>query len=497
MKVSNLFILLLALILPLSLFSQSDHDRLITSLIGETPIEEDLQELCDQIGGRVTGTKANEQAVQWGHQKFKDAGVNAQLESFDMPSRWIADGTHLEISNKSGNSWTPLAVSKYKSKPGNYSGKLVFTEELTEEYFQALATSIQDNFIIVSTELCLDIDGLFAEYVHAKKVEDLANKYKAAGIIFMASRPAKLLYRFISSTGDEESIPQIVMAREDAKRCIRLLKTGENLGIQLEVKAETGDSFQSHNVIAEILGKKYPDEIIIIGAHLDSWALGTGANDNGCNFSMMIDIARQMKTLNIQADRTIRFALWNGEEQGYFGSEAYTKDHLKELDQHKLAISIDIGSGPILGYFTNGRKELIPLLDQLLTKVEGLGPFHNIDAAIVGTDNFDFMLQGIPNLVARHKPDLYGLNYHASSDTYDKVNLTALKINSAIVASTILQYANLPKEEIDQFKRQSREEVEEIISNQNLEFIMKMFAVWQPWVEGKRGLQLTKKALQN
>ena len=83
--------------------------------------------------------------------------------------------------------------------------------------------------------------------------------------------------------------------------------------------------------------------------------MGTGANDNGANVCLMIDIARQMKELGIQPKRTIRFALWNGEEQGYFGSWSYTLDNLNTLDKHKMALSVDIGSGAITGFFTNGR----------------------------------------------------------------------------------------------------------------------------------------------
>jgi len=171
---------------------------------------------------------------------------------------------------------------------------------------------------------------LFAEYAAATLTEQLARKHGAKGIIFMASRPKALLYRFITSRPTSNDIPQLVMSREDAKRCSRIIKNDGQLNIKVHIKAKVGGAFTSQNVIAEIPGSEYPEEVVIIGAHLDSWALGTGANDNGCNVSMMIDIARQMKALGIRPKRTIRFALWNGEEQGYFGSWAYTQKHAKE-----------------------------------------------------------------------------------------------------------------------------------------------------------------------
>ena len=137
-------------------------------------------------------------------------------------------------------------------------------------------------------------------------------------------------------------MPQLVMAREDAKRCLRNLQENKALQIEVKIDAETGGEYTSHNVIGEIRGSEKPNEVVIIGSHLDSWALGTGANDNGCNVTMMIDIARQMKKLGIKPKRTIRFALWNGEEQGYFGSWAYTEKQGKKLNKHIMAMSVDI-----------------------------------------------------------------------------------------------------------------------------------------------------------
>jgi len=204
----------------------------------------------------------------------------------------------------------------------------------------------------------------------------------------------------------------------------------------------------------------------LIGAHLDSWGLGTGANDNGCNVAMMIDIARQMQQLNIRPKRTIRFALWNGEEQGYFGSWGYTKTHQKEIDQHLMKMSVDIGSGAINGFFTNGRPEM-----------------QKITAEIM---NFDFMLEGVGNLVASHDPFNYGVNYHASSDTYDKVDLDALKVNAAIVAAVALGFADLPAEKVT-WKRQSYAEVAAFVEQFKLEFSMRMFGVWKAWKKGERG----------
>jgi len=480
----NLLLLPLFILLAFPSFAQDDITKLVEAMLGETPIEENLQELCDGIGGRVTGSTNNKKSVEWGLKKFQEAGIKAWNEPFEMPVLWLEESTTVKITGDL--EFMPRAVAKYQSPPGNHSGALVYLGMGKEEDFSKSSKKIAGNFVLVENDLCLDINGLFAEYAAAAETENLALKYGAKGIVFMASRPSGLLYRFITSKTANNKMPQLVMAREDAKRCIRLMENGSNLNIDLQIDATIGGKFTSHNVIAEIRGSEKPDEIIIIGAHLDSWALGTGANDNGCNVSMMIDIARQITKLGIQPKRTIRFALWNGEEQGYFGSWAYTQRHLKEMDKHIMTLSVDIGSGPIMGFFTNGWKDLHPTMDKVLKPVEKLGDFTNVDAIIIGTDNFDFILQGVMNLVANHKPALYGQTYHAASDTYDKVDLKSLKNNSAIVAALTLGFANLESNELT-WKRQTREEIQMMLEAYKMEYTMRMFSVWEPWIDGSRG----------
>jgi hypothetical protein len=362
-------------VLVLTCVQAQDIAILTSSLLGETPLEEDLLELCDGIGGRETGSDANMAAVDWSLRKFEEAGVKVWKQSFTMPSLWLERSTTAKVSG--GLQFTPMVVSKFHSPVGVHAGSLVDAGFGTKEDFTRLGGSARGAFVLVETELCFDISGLFSEYVNGSTTEDLARAAGVRGIIFMASRPNRLLYRFVTKEGVSNELPQIVMSREDAQRCLRALRNGAQLDIEVKVDARTGDAYESANVLAEIPGTEHPEEVLVIGAHVDSWALGTGANDNGCNVALMIDIARQMQKLGIKPKRTIRFALWNGEEQGFFGSHAYTQQYAEALDAHVLAVSIDIGSGGIIGFFTNGRDELIPVVDGLLKPVEALGPFTN------------------------------------------------------------------------------------------------------------------------
>jgi len=460
---------------------------LMMALLSDTPIEEDLQELCDHFGGRVTGTDINLASVDWAVQRFQDAGVAVQKEAFIIPSLWVENGTVATVSGAA--EFTPKVVAKYYSKAtpkGGLRAAIIDVGYGTDADFEKAGLSVKGNYVLVEADLCLDVNGLFKEYADAAAIDARAAAAGAVGIINMSSRPKKLLYRFIASDGPKHGLVNLVMAREDAYRCQRILQNGDELIFNVILNAVTEDETTSYNVIAEIKGSDNTDEYVLIGAHLDSWGLGTGANDNGCNVTMMIDIARQMQRLGIKPKRTIRFALWNGEEQGYFGSWGYNKSHQSELDDLIMTMSVDIGSGGITGFFSNGRPEMAAITQKVMQAVSGLGAKHILDVPIVGTDNFDFMLEGVGNLVANHKPFNYGVNYHAPSDTYDKVDLESLKRNSAIVASVALGFANLPEEDVT-WKRQSREEITQLIKDFNLEFSMRMFGVYEAWESGERG----------
>jgi carboxypeptidase Q len=274
-----------------------------------------------------------------------------------------------------------------------------------------------------------------------------------------------------------------VMEREDAQRALRLLRGGKSLTLTAQIDLLSGGPFESFNVIGEIRGRERPDEVVLIGAHLDSWDLGTGALDNGCNVAMVLDVARQIRASGLPPRRTIRFALWNGEEQGMLGSWAYARAHAAELDRHVMAASFDIGSGRIVGFFTNGRKEAVAAVEQALLPVAGLGPFTHVDEPVVGTDNLDFMLEGVLNLVANQEPANYGPNYHAASDTFDKVDQRQLRVNAAVTAAVTWGFAQAEAG----WKRQSRAEVEALVEGTSLKSQLESFGLYELWRSGARG----------
>ncbi len=465
--------------------AEADVSRLVGALLGATPLLTDLEELTDRIGGRATGSPANLRAVDWSLARLRAAGVDARKESFTMPGLWL-ERSAAAVIRGDGIDFSPrvAAMPFSASTPtGGLTRPLVSVGRGSEADYKAAGDRARGAFVLVETDELKDLDGLFREYGEAAGVEARAEAAGADGVVYVGSRPNSLLYRHNVSAGPKNTKPMLIMERDGALRALRLIKSGQSLTLTETIDVNAGPAYESFNVVAEIPGSTRPQEIVLFGAHLDSWDLGTGTLDNGANAMMMIDIARQIHRLGLKPARTIRLVLWNGEEQGLEGSFGYTKSHEAELDRHIVAGSIDTGCGRVNGFFTAGRSDLMPEVDKALEPVKGLGPFAQVNLPLVGTDNYDFMMQGVPNLVANQLSATYGPNYHARSDEFDKCDPNDLRLNAAIIGSLVFEFAQssvvLP--------RHSRTQVEDLIRTTDLGDQMKAFGLWDAWVDGSRG----------
>jgi hypothetical protein len=458
---------------------------LVGSVLGGTPLVEDLRSLVDEVGGRATGSDANRRSVEWALERFRVAGVTARAEAFRMPQLWLERGATASVQGQGVRFAPRVAAMPFSTATpkGGLTAPLLDVGRATEADFQRVGAKARGAFLLVETDELRDIDGLFREYAEAVGIEARAFAAGAAGVVYMGSRPGNQLYRHSVSVGARNTRPMMVMERDGAKRAMRLLRAGTPLTLTAVLDLQTGGPYEARNVIGEIRGTTRPDEVVVLGAHLDSWDLGGGALDNGANVVMLIDLARQIQRLGLKPARTLRFALWNGEEQGMHGSAGYVRAHAAELDGHAMALSVDIGCGRITGFFTNGRPALVPLVDQALEPVAGLGPFTQVDVPVVGTDNFDFMLQGVANLIANQEPATYGPNYHARSDEFEQCDARTLRTNTAVVGALAWGFATMDAK----LPRQSRAEVEALVSGTDLGQQMKAFNVWDEWAAGTRG----------
>ncbi len=471
---------------PLSAQSD-DASRLVGALLGDTPMVRDLQTLTDEIGGRPTGSPANLRAFDWALERFREAGVDARKEPFQMPGLWLERSARATVKGKGVTFSSKVAALPFSAgtPAAGLTAALVDAGKGAEADYAALGARAKGAFVLIETDELLDLDGLFREYTEAGHIERRAIAAGAAGLVYMSSRPGNTLARHNASLGFANRHPMMMMERDAAARALRLLRAGTPLTLTAALDIQSGPAYQTHNVIGEIRGSTRPDEIVVIGAHLDSWDLGTGALDNGANSAMVIDIARQIRRLGLEPARTIRFALWNGEEQNLNGSLGYTLAHAAELDRHVMASSYDIGTGRITGFFTGGRADMAPVLERALVPVAALGPFAHINIPIVGTDNYDFMIQGVPNLVANQESANYGPNYHARSDEFGRADLRQLRLNAAVAAATTWGFATLDVS----LPRHSAQQVDSLVRNTDLADQMKSFNVYDAWAAGRRGLR--------
>jgi hypothetical protein len=459
--------------------------RLVAALLGDTPLVHDLETLTDEIGGRATGSPANLRAVDWAQGRFREAGVAVRREPFTMPGLWLERSAAATVSGE-GIQFRPRIAALPFSTGTAAAGvtlPLVDAGRGADSDFARLGAAARGAFVLIETDELRDIDGLFREYHETVRIERRAFAAGASGLVYMSSRPNDLLARHNASTGLATKHPMLMMERDAAARALRLLRGGTRLTLTAVLDLQTGPAYESYNVIGEIRGRSKPDEIVLISAHLDSWDLGTGALDNGANAMMVLDIARQIHRLGLVPERTIRFALWSGEEQGLIGSFGYARSHADELDHTVMASAYDIGTGRITGFFTGGRADLLEPLARALEPVAGLGPFTPVNLPIVGTDNYDFMMQGVANLVANQESANYGPNYHARSDEFGRADLRQLRLNAAIAAAVTWGFASSEVK----LPRQTAQQVDSLVRHTDLPDQMKMFGVWDDWVAGKRG----------
>jgi len=462
---------------------------IIDSALGISPLRENLRVLTDKIGGRITGSPAATQAAKWGVDAFLQAGVNnVHTEKFMVPVGWSEGQTRIDVL--SPEAFPVRLVSKGLSPPtqeGGITADVVDVASGDDSAFAKAGAATKGTILLVHSNLLLTWEDLEGEYGSNRLILNRAINAGAAAVLWMSTRPNLLLYRHnLSVAGELEPLPQAIVAREDAERIARFLAAGNKVRIHLDMPNHVTGPVESLNVVAEIRGREKPEDFVLLGAHLDSWDLGTGALDNGCNAALVIDAARIIRSLGTIPRRSIRFVLFTGEEEGMLGSWEYARAHRAELDRMIAAVIFDAGSGAATGYSLSGRQDTLAALNEALKPLDSLDAKKFTFDADTGTDNLDFLLEGVPTLVANQEPANYMLNYHAASDTYDKVDFTNLKRNVAIATITAYALADAPGRV---GPRQSRAEVEELMKSTGLDRDMKDQGVWPLWEKGERGRQ--------
>ena len=249
--------------------------------------------------------------------------------------------------------------------------------------------------------------------------------------------------------------PLIVLAIEHYGRILRNLEKGLPVQMELDVKNSFYDNdLNSFNIIAEIPGTdpKLKDEVVMLGAHFDSWHAGTGATDNAAGSAAMLEAVRVIKASGLKPKRTIRIALWTGEEQGLLGSRAYVRDHFGTRDSAKAEagklsayFNLDNGTGAIRGVFEQGNAAAAPIFRAWMKPFEDKGVKALTLSNTGGTDHLSFDGVGIPGFQFIQDDIEYGTRtHHSNMDTFERVQEEDMKLNAAVIASFVYHAANRP-----------------------------------------------------
>src|SRR5256714_12165261 len=450
MKRKSCLIVAFLAFLSVPLFAQSNDIQLAQRLTGSILVGgrsmQTLQSLTDSFGPRLTGSSTYTGATEWAAAQFRSYGIqNVRLEPFSMMNGWKRGAASARVMAPAARD-VHVASFGWSPPANGLRGEVVILKDITPEALTAQAPQLKGKIVL------LDRASVYAErtYKNEALIEKSPERLKAAGAIAVligASLPNNVL-----STGDPlwrgqvGPLPGGSLGREDAAFIQRWLEKGP-VTLQISFQNQVTGPMQANNVVAEIRGSEKPDEWVIVGAHLDSWDFATGAQDNGSGAAQVLEAARAIAALGVPPKRSIRFALWGGEEEGLVGSLAYVQQHAAELDKCIANLNTDNGAGHPQGWKVQGRKDLQAALEPLgksLLAALGAGDI-SLDKVEVDTDHGPFLLQGVPALNLKVEDSKYDEAHHKQADTLDKVDPHDLADGAAVLAVTALSIANADK----------------------------------------------------
>lgn len=436
-----------------------------------------LQTLTDRFGARLTTTKAYERSAAWTAEEFRSMGIkNVRLEKFTMDgwervvsarARMLSPIEHPLILHSMG--WTP-------STPTNgVKGEVVLLKDFSVDKIKAQAESFKGKILLLDPTTAF-AEGRLNALIKAQDIYLTLKEMGAQAVLIPDQYENNIVKARKASFGTKiTALPVAALGSEDNQLIRRSLEKG-SVTIEFHYENRTPGEIQVNNVIAEIPGREKPDEWILIGAHLDSWDFGTGAQDNGSGSATVLDVARAITSLGQAPRRSIRFALWGGEEQGLLGSKAYLEAHKAELDKCIAVLNTDNGAGHPKGWKVQGRDDVYEAMKPISNMLSGLNGDTLSYEVSFNTDHAYFILEGVPALDLLVDMTHYDDVHHKSSDTIDKVNPHSLTTATAIVALTGYNLAEQPKALAPKL---GHDAIEEILKKANLLDFLKKSGDWK------------------
>jgi carboxypeptidase Q len=464
--------------------------------------------LMDGIGPRLTNSDNHRKAQAWAIDKFKGYGLaNIHTEGFDFGLSWTLNNHDVRMVSPRALRLTSIPVAWSPATKGTITAPIVVAPMSREEHFADWKGKLNGKIVLISLpgqtsetknppfkrfsdaeigefdkfdQPSFDPDaqamGLERRAFQRKLSEFLAAE-GALAMVKISYRDGALVHGegYDFQPGKVLALPTVELAQEDYRRLVRLARTGAAPSISIAVDAKFGDKVvQAENVIAEIPGTDPKAGYVMAGAHFDSWIAGDGANDNGAGSITVIEAARLIAKLGIKPKRTIRFALWSGEEQGLLGSRAYIDQHLvsrpvdpkltgmesyaawrnawpltpkPEYGQLKAYFNMDNGSGRFRGIYSEGNLGAGAMLGDWLAPFRMMGAGRVVASRTGGTDHVFLQSIGLPGYQFIQDPlDYDSRVHHSNLDTVDHMRADDMRQAAVVMAGMLWQAANSDKE---------------------------------------------------
>jgi carboxypeptidase Q len=431
--------------------------------------------LTDDIGARLTGSPAHMQAARWALDRFAEWGLaNPRLEPFEFGRGWQLDHVSVAMTEPRYMPLIAYAEAWSPSTKGAVTGRPVYVGDKTAAQIQGMADQLRGAIVLTHLPQLLFVDqdrpqpGLDDRPVAtgnpslpqartltpARELMPLLARAGAAA----ALRPSAYRDGTVGVTGNRDTtsdaVPSIVIAGEQYNVLVRLAMQGRPATLRVELRTRYFEEDRnSYNVIAEIPGQDpmLRDQVVLVGAHLDSWHTASGATDNADGAAAVMEAIRIVRALGAAPRRTIRVALWSGEEQGLLGARAYLSQHFNTpaaRDRLAVYLNDDPGSGKTLGFYMEGNSAAKAIFDRWLAPLTDLGATRNIIEGIGSTDHVPFNEAGLPAFNVIKDFDAYDeRTRHTNVDYPERMSEDELK-QSAVFMATFAWQAAMADEKI-------------------------------------------------
>jgi carboxypeptidase Q len=448
----------------------------------ESHTYEYLREISDDIGARVTGSPEAGRAIAWGVEKMKAIGLeNVHTEPFQIFRGWTRISADAELLAPIHRRLMVDSMGWVGSTaPGGAEADVVGvnTYDLTNE-MKNNAASWRGKILITYAKGEPPKDRMAAFARFGTFLKATHDNGAIAVIGGQGGRPSAGMH--LTHTGalgfsTAYDTPVVSMSAEDQGQLQRYLDRGVPVRMKINVQNRMTDGpVETANVVGEIRGAEHPEQIVVVGGHLDSWDLASGATDNGAGTSTTLGAAEAIVKSGMKPRRTIRFVLFTGEEEGLLGSIAYASKHKDELANHVAAVILDAGQGAVTGIQLGGRADLIPPTTKFAESLQAFGKLTVDDEPEFGTDTGPFILAGLPGINLDQDTTDYKFTHHSPVDTFDKVPADVLDRNAAIQALTAFWIADRPERLASPAPR---EQTAKMLTDKHQDGFLKAFGLW-------------------